>query len=224
MCPSPFRGRLVRIPNLDKTLIAEIEQKLGLPFVAEEADKPSEKAAFAPIDLLDYIYAVLHSPTYRETYKEFLKTDFPRVPYPTDQAQFWQLVKLGKELRAWHLMEHPDLQKISLAKYPNAGSNEITNRLTKSEKSIREMEENPDLLEVWINKEQCFSHIPKSAWEFYIGGYQPADKWLKDRRGETLTHSDVRHYLNIITVLDQTEKLMQKIDELDILGTEGEAQ
>ena len=80
MCPSPFRGRLVRIPNLDKTLLAEIEQKLGLPFVAEEADKPSEKAAFAPIDLLDYIYAVLHSPTYRETYKEFLKTDFPRVP------------------------------------------------------------------------------------------------------------------------------------------------
>lgn len=206
-----------RIPNLDKTILAEIEQKLGLPFVTEEANKPSETVAFSPIDLLDYIYAVLHAPTYRETYQEFLKTDFPRVPYPVDQAQFWQLVKLGKELRQWHLMEHPDLEEMRVARYPHAGTNEITHKLTKTEKSIRPMAENTERLEVWINETQCFSDIPKSAWEFYIGGYQPAEKWLKDRRGEILTHEDIRHYLNIITVLLQTGALMVEIDDVFVI-------
>ena len=96
-----------RQPNLDKTIIKTIANGLGLRFTPE---KETDNKTFAPIDLLDYIYAVLHSPTYREKYKEFLKTDFPRVPYPTDKKQFHQLVALGGQLRTLHLMESNDPQ------------------------------------------------------------------------------------------------------------------
>lgn len=68
-------------------------------------------------------------------------------------------------------MKHPDLEEMSVARYPHAGTNEITHKLTKTEKSIRPMADHLELLEVWINETQCFSHIPKLAWEFYIGGY-----------------------------------------------------
>ena len=88
-----------RKPNFNPEIVAEIAEKLGLAFVAEKDSSPSVlsngEETFAPIDLLDYIYAVLHSPTYREKYKEFLKIDFPRVPYPKDAATFWKLVALG---------------------------------------------------------------------------------------------------------------------------------
>ncbi|MDZ7716673.1 MAG: type ISP restriction/modification enzyme [Balneolaceae bacterium] len=98
------------------------------------------RAAFAPIDLLDYIYAVLHSPTYREKYKEFLKIDFPRVPYPTDAETFWQLVELGGELRQIHLLEHPVVDEF-ITTYPEPGPNKITKRLTKTDPGFMLYEE-----------------------------------------------------------------------------------
>jgi predicted helicase len=98
-----------RKPNLDVVIVTEIADKLGLAF---ENEKSGDKDKFAPIDLLDYIYAVLHSPKYRETYKEFLKIDFPRVPYPTDKKAFWKLAALGGELRQLHLLESPIFDKI----------------------------------------------------------------------------------------------------------------
>lgn len=91
-----------RKPNLNEAIVKDMAKGLGLTFTNEKEDTPD---TFAPIDLLDYIYAVLHSPTYREKYKEFLKIDFPRVPYPIDKAKFWQLVKLGGEIRQIHLLE-----------------------------------------------------------------------------------------------------------------------
>ena len=93
-----------RTPNLNAEIVNQIAEKLGLTFTNEK--EPTENT-FAPIDILDYIYAVLHSPTYREKYKEFLKIDFPRVPYPKDKDTFWQLVKLGGEIRQIHLLESP---------------------------------------------------------------------------------------------------------------------
>jgi predicted helicase len=87
-------GELERLPNLNTEIVSKIESGLKLAFTIEKEVAPD---TFAPIDILDYIYAVLHSPTYRETYKEFLKIDFPRVPYPTDKETFWSLVKLGSE-------------------------------------------------------------------------------------------------------------------------------
>jgi predicted helicase len=110
-----------RTPNLNPEIVRQIAEGLGLTFTAE---KEATEGTFAPIDILDYIYAVLHSPRYRETYKEFLKIDFPRVPYPKDAATFWQLVALGGELRQIHLLESPKVEQY-ITQYPVGGSNEV---------------------------------------------------------------------------------------------------
>ncbi len=220
-------GTLERKPNLDPKIVKQIADGLGLKFVPEpsSAEASEGKETFAPIDLLDYIYAVLHSPAYRETYKEFLKIDFPRVPYPDDQEQFWKLVELGGELRQIHLIEHPVVNNF-ITTYPKAGSNKITNRLTKNDPGFIPYEKDhenhitPDdhlypgekLGKVQINDEQYFGNVPLKAWEFYIGGYQPAEKWLKDRRDRTLSMEEVQHYQKIIVALMETDRLMREID------------
>ena len=162
---------------------------------------------FAPIDILDYIYAILHSPTYRETYKAFLKSDFPRVPYP-DITTFWHNVKLGSELRQLHLLE----SKTNLGLYPSYpidGDNVITRKLNKHDFEITDIETNQG--RVWINNNQYFDNVPQTAWAFYIGGYQPAQKWLKDRHGRVLTIEDIKHYQKIIHALIETDRIMQAI-------------
>ncbi|MDR9417885.1 type ISP restriction/modification enzyme [Gracilimonas sp.] len=269
-----LEGQPERTPNLNKKIVQEIAEKLGLKFVPEKEDPfasgakqsrelgqdqgdrrverqqspsvgndtPRDDDAldmFAPIDLLDYIYAVLHSPSYREKYKEFLKIDFPRVPYPEDPKQFWKLVELGGELRQIHLLEHPVVEDF-ITTYPESGSNIISNRLTKNDPGFIPDEEviaGPDprspekgnqpedgeipdqvrddgqvMGKVWINEEQYFGNVPKKAWEFYIGGYQPAEKWLKDRRDRELTIEEIRHYQKIIVALMETDRLMGEID------------
>ena len=122
-----------RTPNLNLEIVKEIKEKLGLNFVNE---KEQNSTTFAPIDILDYIYAVLHSPNYRETYKEFLKIDFPRVPYP-DIKTFWQLVALGGRLRALHLLEDDSLNDRII---DIQGESEllITNKLNKKDFTIED--------------------------------------------------------------------------------------
>jgi very-short-patch-repair endonuclease len=158
--------------------------------------------AFAPIDILDYIYAVLHSPTYREKYKEFLKIDFPRVPYPKDVDTFWQLVALGCQIRQIHLLESPVVESF-ITKYPVGGTNIVDKPIYKDG-------------HVYINDAQYFAHVPEVAWTFYIGGYQPAQKWLKDRKGRTLSMDDIFHYQKIIVALSETDRLMKAIDQIEI--------
>jgi very-short-patch-repair endonuclease len=168
---------------------------------------------FAPIDILDYIYAVLHSPTYREKYKEFLKIDFPRVPYPKDKDTFWQLVKLGGEIRQIHLLESPTVEKY-ITQYPEDGSNTVTSPkyfpIPKNE-TTGALQGN-----VYINETQYFANVPLSAWNFYIGGYQPAQKWLKDRKERKLEFDDILHYQKIIVALNETDRLMREIDKIKI--------
>ncbi len=205
-------GQTERTPNLDKKIVQEIARKLGLKFVPE---KELTEGTFAPIDLLDYIYAVLHSPSYREKYKEFLKIDFPRVPYPKDPELFWQLIELGGKLRQIHLLEHPVVEEF-ITTYPIAGSNVISNRLTKTDPGFIPEDDDETTGKVWINEEQYFGNVPKKAWEFYIGGYQPAEKWLKDRRDRELSIDEIRHYQKIIVALMETDRLMQKIDEIKV--------
>ncbi len=187
-----------RQPNLNLQIIGQIAEKLGLRFTAEKIE---ETGTFAPIDMLDYIYAVLHSPTYREKYKEFLKIDFPRVPYPKDPETFWQLVRLGGELRQIHLLENPEVNKY-ITKYPVGGTNLV--------EKVRYDNGN-----VFINGAQYFANVPQVAWEFYIGGYQPAQKWLKDRKGRELGFDDILHYQKIIVALVRTDRLMKEIDEIE---------
>ena len=179
-----------RKPNLDETIWAQINAICG-----------EEKS---PEEIFDYIYGVLHSPVYRTKYKEFLKVDFPRIPYPKDKAEFEHFVKYGHRLRELHLMH--DVPE-STVTFPNAGSMIVD--------GLR-WEWNKDdgySGNVWINDAQCFESVPADAWNFYIGGYQPAQKWLKDRKGRALSSDDVNHYRRIISVLMETKKLMDEIDK-----------
>ncbi len=192
-----------RTVNFDKDLYDKIAQGLNyLPCYDDNIliDPTSEyNGVLYPQDLFDYIYAVLHSPSYRERYKEFLKIDFPRIPYPTDWEQFRDLAEKGEELRQLHLME--DLPSQTGVKFPVAGTGQVD--------CLRWQDGR-----VYINAEQYFEGVPESAWNFYIGGYQPAQKWLKDRKGRILSFEDVIHYGHIIYVLLQTERVMKEIDEL----------
>jgi len=188
-----------RKPNLKQEIVNQIADKLGLEFVNE---KETTENTFAPIDILDYIYAVLHSPTYREKYKEFLKIDFPRVPYPKDKNTFWQLVKLGGEIRQIHLLESPTVEQY-ITQYPIDGDNVVAKPKYENEN-------------VYINDTQYFANVPETAWNFYIGGYQPAQKWLKDRKERTLEFDDILHYQKIIVALSETDRLMKEVDKIEI--------
>ena len=168
------------------------------------------KQTFAPIDLLDYFYTVMHSASYRETYKQFLKIDFPRVPYPIEIESFWQFVALGGELRQLHLLKSPKVQDY-ITSYPIDGDNTIT---TKIGKNNWEVIGKGAVGRIWINEAQYFDNIPLVAWKFYIGGYQPTQKWLKDRKGRTLRFEDILHYQKIIVALTETDRLMQIIDAI----------
>jgi len=198
-------------PNLNKTIIDEISKRLGLQFT-EEKEPPLWEGAgggyFAPIDVLDYIYAVLHSPSYREKYKEFLKIDFPRVPYPENAETFWKLVDLGGKLRRLHLLEDVEPQE-GMADFPIAGSGEV------EKPYYSPLSEGAGGGRVYINDTQYFDHVPSEAWNFYIGGYQPAQKWLKDRKGRTLEYDDIRHYQKMIRVLKETGEVMKLIEKLE---------
>jgi predicted helicase len=207
-----------RTPNLNPEIVKQIADGLGMTFTNEKTtpsfEHPSNGKEFAPIDLLDYIYAVLHSPTYREKYKEFLKIDFPRVPYPKDLTTFKKLSNLGSELREIHLLESPIVEKY-ITQYPEDGDNVV---------GKPRFEANPSSLQkagrvtgkVYINETQYLDNVPEVAWNFYIGGYQPAQKWLKDRKERELSYEDILHYQKIIVALSETDRIMKEIDSIEI--------
>ena len=156
-------GKEERIVNFNKKLYDKIAEGLNyLPCYDDNilVDPTSEyNGVLYPQDLFDYIYAVLHSPSYRERYKEFLKIDFPRIPYPTDWEKFRDLAEKGEKLRQLHLME--DLPTKTGVTFPVAGSLQV---------DCYRWQDN----RVYINAEQYFDGVPESAWNFFIGGYQPA--------------------------------------------------
>lgn len=177
-----------KITNFDPKIYAQI--KKSVPDVTPET-------------LFDYIYAVLYSPSYRKRYAEFLKSDFPRIPYPSDPQTFHALAEKGAALRGLHLMESAVLDK-PITTYPVDGNHEVIKPRYEGGK-------------VWINVTQHFGNVPEIAWNFYIGGYQPAQKWLKDRKGRKLTIDDIRHWQRIIVALTETGRIMQEIDSIDFL-------
>lgn len=236
-------GNIERTPNLNPEIVKQIEDRLGLTFTNEkeiegevcfansDEVRPEFKQSFAPIDLLDYIYAVLHSPRYREKYKEFLKIDFPRVPFPCrdainrvytkeEIADFWNLVALGGALRKIHLLESSIVEKY-ITQYPEDGDNIVTKpRFVIAKNEAITASETASFLavtgNVHINETQYFENVPEVAWNFYIGDYQPAQKWLKDRKGRELGYEDILHYQKIIVALSETDRIMKEIDKIEI--------
>ena len=204
-----------RKPNLDETIWRTIEnwvqyEKAFKPLTSNERNgelgsdaEPEQPHSLAPENIFDYIYGVLHSPSYRAKYKEFLKVDFPRIPYPKDKTDFEHFRFYGNQLRELHLMHNVPESPVT---FPNAGSMQVD--------ALR-WEWNKDdgySGNVYINETQCFEGVPAEAWDFYIGGYQPAQKWLKDRKGRALSFDDIEHYRKIISVLIETDRLMKEID------------
>ena len=174
--------------NFDEVLYSKLRNLAMHP----EYGEPDEVAVF------DYIYGVLHCPAYRETYTEFLKTDFPRISYPSNPEAFWSIAEKGEQLRCLHLMEE---DAIGDTPYPFKG--EGNNKIEKPKYEGGK---------VWVNKTQYFDDVPEVAWYFPIGGYQPAQKWLKDQKGATLGYEDVVHYQKIIRILSETDRIMKTIE------------
>ena len=204
--------KTIETVNIDKAIADKISEVTGLQFMQLNTEILHFDAFAGDVyektehteKLFDYIYAVLHSRTYREKYKEFLKIDFPRIPYPKNVEQFENLAKYGYQLRKLHLMEDVIVPN-EMANFTEQGSNEIENSFTEKSGDFRDNK-------VYINDKQFFDNVPEIAWNFYIGGYKPAQKWLKDRKGRTLNYEEIQHYRKIIAVLAETERIMGKIE------------
>jgi predicted helicase len=192
---------VVREPNLDLLVARKIAAGIdGVYYpVAEYLTNGTDKR-ISPEDIFNYTYAYLYAPAYRDKYNDFLKIDFPRVPYPKDTKQFSELVKLGLELRKLHLLESPKVLQF-ITTYPELGDGKVEKIEFKDGK-------------VYINQSQYFGNVPQEAWDFYIGGYQPAQKWLKDRKGHILSSENIEHFQKIIVSLTETNRIMNDIDKL----------
>jgi hypothetical protein len=143
------------------------------------------------------------------------------VPYPKDAASFWELVKLGGEIRQIHLLESPVVEKY-ITQYPIDGNNTVTKPRFEENYSIINgntislIDPVYPMGRVYINDTQYFQMVPEVAWNFYIGGYQPAQKWLKDRKDRKLEFEDILHYQKIIVALTETDRLMKEVDKIEL--------
>ncbi len=183
-----------RGPNLKPEFIRTVSERLGLRFVPDGAG--DLQSTVGPQDVFAYLYAILHAPGYRARYATFLKTDFPRLPITSDARLFRSLAALGNELTALHLMK---TTSASLPGYPVAGNNRV---------ELMDFEGG----RVHINASQYFDNVPEAAWQYRIGGYQVAHKWLKDRKGRLLTFDELQHYRRVIAALDDTIRIQGRID------------
>lgn len=187
-----------RKPNLSPEFITELSQKLDLEFISD--GKGNKTKTFGPEDIFNYIYAIFHSPNYRQRYAEFLKIDFPRVPLTANAALFWELVIKGDKLVKYHLMKETGTE---ISTYPIPGSD-----------IVEQVKYHENHQQIWINSQQYFDQVPQQIWNFYIGGYQVCQKWLKDRKGRQLNFDDINHYQNIISIISETIKIMENIDQI----------
>ena len=179
--------------NFKSAFLTALSEMLELPQTAP-FNLPE---GVSPEEILAYIYAVLYSPTYRKQYYDFLKYDFPRIPLPQDIDQFRNLATLGQRLMDWHLLK--DVHIPTRHRFEGEGDGVISKIQYADSK-------------VWINSTQYFTDVPKSVWEYEIGAYQVCEKWLKDRRRETLRHEDVRQYRAILVAIAETLAVMAEID------------
>ncbi|MFH1108544.1 MAG: type ISP restriction/modification enzyme [Planctomycetota bacterium] len=193
-------GKDGRRPNLSPQVVEELSSRLRLKFVSDGVG--DRRKTFGPEDIFHYIYAIFHSPTYRTRYAEFLKIDFPRVPLTSDRKLFARLCDLGAELVGLHLLENVPTPR---ATYPIPGDNRV-------EKPHYKPPTDEAQGRVHVNSTQYFDDIPQDVWEFHVGGYQVCEKWLKDRRGRTLTYDDIETYRKITEAIRQTIRLTSAID------------
>ncbi len=188
--------------NLNPDFINASSAALHLEFVPHG---PGDLVtSFGPEDVLHSIYAVLHSPAYRQRYQDHLKSDFPLLPLISSKALFAALVHLGQQLVTHHCLEAEECEEAS--EFLHSGDNHV-------EAVSYRPPHHHHPGQVWINAKQCFHGVSPETWTFTIGGYCPAEKWLKDRKGHVLSFTDIRHYRRICAALAATSHLMASIDK-----------
>lgn len=192
-----------RFPNLRPDFLMKTGVTLGLAFITDGAGNLT--SSFGPEDIFHYIYAVLHSPTYRDRYADFLKIDFPRVPLTSQPALFESLCSIGKELIELHLLRKDSPR---MTTYPIQGDH-LVERVRYAKPSQEDNEGR-----VWINRTQYFKGVPSEVWTFRVGGHQVCQKWLKDRKGRKLSFDELVLYEKTVSALSETIRYMAEIDSV----------
>ena len=182
-----------RQPNLNPKLVATLAEAHGRV--------PS------PEDIFHYTYAILHAPAYREQYAEFLRIDFPRIPFTSDSALFAELAELGRRLVALHLLTSPELDPPT-CRFEGEGDAQVARTKAKG------FRYDSDGQRQYINQTQYFGPVPSEVYDSRIGGYQVCDKWLKDRKDRRLELDDIRTYCRLVTAIGRTLALQKQIDGL----------
>jgi predicted helicase len=203
----------VKKPNINQALIEQLTKVFtsDSSFLRKQESRDEEKTGFrikcgmtdettTPKQIFYYIYAVLYSNTYRTKYAEFLKIDFPRIPFTKDYKLFIKMADYGQRLVDLHLLKSKETESAT-AQFNIKGKNEVEK--VRYEKG-----------KVYINKEQYFEGVKPEIWEYQIGGYQVCDKWLKDRKGMLLSADDIKHYCQIVSALQKTIEIQKKIDTI----------
>ena len=193
-------------PNLDPRFLAAVAQRVGLEFRADGSSDLRE--TFGPEDVFHYIYAVLSSPAYRGRYEDFLKADFPRVPLPGSRGLLTALVQVGTRLTQLSLMEGIEAGRATW-RFVGGGVRDRGIEVVRFQRPDGSSEG-----QVWINGQMYCDGVASEVWDFSIGGYCPAQKWLKDRRGRTLDDEDIGHYRRMVAAIEETIERMQEVDEI----------
>ena len=194
-----------RKANLNAESVAFFAEKSEL----EYTETGNGEGTFSPEDLLHYVLAVMHHPEYRSKFAEMLKIDFARIPLPNGKEHFCEMAKAGRSLRRVLLLEDPDLDKAEV-KFAVEGGDKVDKRKVRAEP----IPEGKNQVRVFINKTQYFDNVPKSVWEQSVGGYLPAQKWLKDRHDRELNFDDKRHYCRIVAALAKAAQVAAEMPSL----------
>jgi predicted helicase len=156
----------------------------------------------SPEEIFYYIYAVLYSETYRTKYAEFLKIDFPRVPFTKDYNLFKKMSDYGNMLADLHLLKSSELDS-PISRFQGTGDNRVKKLKYDDKTGV-----------LYINKDQYFEGISQDVWSYQIGGYQVCEKWLKDRKDRVLSLDEIQTYCRIVTAIQKTIEIQREIDEL----------
>ena len=201
----------VQNPNFTGTFLRSLSDAIGV----SQNGPYALPNGLVPRDILHYVYATFYSPGYRRRYGELLKIDFPRVPLPRSLDLFRKLAEAGHDLLTLHLLESPKIGK-PITGYAGPRNPEVA-RVGWSDGTV------------WLNAGKTsarggyratkrgtigFHTVPEEVWDFHIGGYRVCHKWLKDRKGRTLSDEDIAHYQSIVVALNETIRIMAEIDEI----------
>ena len=190
-------GSFEKTPNFKHDVLMSVAKKMGMEFSETIVDGDKH---FNARNMFAYIYAVLYSPTYRSEYEEFLNRDFPVVPYPKDKKYFWDMVSVGERLINLHLLD-----KVS---------NDVDVVFKGEDRQIQSVSYQDS--KVYINRTSYFDNVEVDDWGFIVGGYQPSQRWLKERKGMVLTENDIHKYSEIVNVFHETRAIMREIDDIYI--------